>query len=70
MEMSKRRIPTLAELAPMPGHYPLIPELTARDSRCSAGRSIAKTMTIKLPGISPWPKRMAPFSSILGNLPG
>ncbi|WP_240334374.1 class II aldolase/adducin family protein [Sphingobium estronivorans] len=30
MEMSQRRIPTLAELAPMPGRYPLIPDLTAR----------------------------------------
>lgn len=30
MNMTKRRIPTLAELAPMPGRYPLIPELTER----------------------------------------
>ncbi|SNT17849.1 Ribulose-5-phosphate 4-epimerase/Fuculose-1-phosphate aldolase [Sphingomonas laterariae] len=30
MEMSRRRIPTLAELAPMPGRYPLIPDLTPR----------------------------------------
>ncbi|ARS27598.1 class II aldolase/adducin family protein [Sphingomonas sp. KC8] len=30
MEMTKRRIPTLEELAPLPGRYPLIPELTAR----------------------------------------
>lgn len=28
MEMSKRRVPTLEELAPMPGRYPLIPDLS------------------------------------------
>ena len=30
METTNRRIPTLAELSPMPGRYPLIPDLTAR----------------------------------------
>ncbi|MFN3425448.1 MAG: class II aldolase/adducin family protein [Novosphingobium meiothermophilum] len=30
MDMTPRRIPTLAELAPMPGRYPLLPDLSAQ----------------------------------------